>query len=480
MPDFQYDMKLFDLPGLLLSKSGARALLAGLVILAGNSSRAQSPTDHGTENSWPQWLGTGRDAILDGPTLPVDLAAHPLKLAWESKLGGGYAGPAIAGNLVFVTDWNPARREDVPGDPFERGRIAGKESLYCFNLETGAELWQTSWDVEYSISYPAGPRCTPLYLDGIVYALGAEGHLIAVNSSDGSVVWKKDFQADFQATTPVWGFSGHPLAWKDLIICVTGGTDGRGVTAFDRLTGEEKWSSLSLDHPGYCPPSIIERHGREELLIWSGDGIHGLDPATGSAQWSVDWELRFGLAVSTPRQAGDRLFFTSFYNGSLLLSLEPEGDPRIVWRTEKPSEKDTVFLHSIMSTPMIDGDHIYGVCSYGQLRCLRLDDGARIWQTMAATTGDQEERWANAFIVRNGSGSHRYLLFNESGDLIDCVLNPNGYEELGRMNLIKPDGSDMRRRPIVWSHPALTGKHIAVRNDSMIRLYQLPGHHKEE
>jgi outer membrane protein assembly factor BamB len=459
-------MKLMNFVKLSMGRSGLATLAAGMAVLVNHGSLA--------ENSWPQWLGEGRDAILDGPVLEVDLEANPLILEWESGLGGGYAGPAIAGNLVLVTDWKPTSREDVPGDPFQRGRIPGRESLYCFNLETGAENWKTSWEAEYSISYPAGPRCTPLFSEGIVYALGSEGHLVAVDSGDGRILWKKNFRTEMGATTPEWGFAGHPLAWKDLVICVTGGSEGRGVAAFDRHSGEVRWSSMTLGHPGYCPPTIIHRHGKEELLIWSGVGIHGLDPATGTVQWSIDWELRFGLAVATPRQVGDRLFFTSFYNGSLLLSLEPEGDPRVVWKTVKPSEKDTVYLHSIMSTPMIDGDYVYGVCSYGQLRCLRIDDGERIWESMAATTGGPEERWANAFIIRNGTGSHRYFLFNESGDLIDCRLTPGGFEELGRMNLVRPDGSDMRRRPIVWSHPALTDKHLAVRNDSMIRLYRFP------
>ena len=147
--------------------------------------------------------------------------------------------------------------------------------------------------------------------------------------------------------------------------------------------------------------------------------------------------------------------------------------PTILWQTRKSSEKDTTHLNSIMSTPFLHQGHIYGVCSYGQFRCLEIASGKRLWETMDVTTGnpDKQERWANVFLIKNGP-ANRFLLFNESGYLIDCELTPEGYNELGRMQLIKPNGKDLRIRPIVWSHPALTQDVICVRNDDSIACYR--------
>src|ERR1700743_1458580 len=98
---------------------------------------------------------------------------------------------------------------------------------------------------------------------------------------------------------------------------------------------------------------------------------------------------------------------------------------------------NTTDVHSTLSTPFIEDGYIYGVCSYGQFRCLKADTGERIWETLAATTPDGKEmRWANAFIVKNGE---RFFLFNEKGDLIIAKLSPKGYDEVSRAHLIAPD-----------------------------------------
>jgi hypothetical protein len=136
------------------------------------------------------------------------------------------------------------------------------------------------------------------------------------------------------------------------------------------------------------------------------------------------------------------------------------GRPEVVWRSPKVSEKDTTALHSIMPTPFIMDGHIYGVCSYGQFRCLDAKTGERIWETFAPTTG-RATRWGNAFIVRH---EDRFFLFNELGELILARLSPEGYEELGRAKLIEPTNT-AAGRDVVWSHPAYANRSVYVRND---------------
>ena len=95
-----------------------------------------------------------------------------------------------------------------------------------------------------------------------------------------------------------------------------------------------------------------------------------------------------------------------------------------------------------MCTPFLEDGYIYGVCSYGQLRCLKADTGERVWETFAATTSGEPVRWANAFIVKNGD---RFFLFNEKGDLIIAKLTPQGYEEISRAHLLEPTNKDCGR-----------------------------------
>ncbi len=112
---------------------------------------------------------------------------------------------------------------------------------------------------------------------------------------------------------------------------------------------------------------------------------------------------------------------------------------------------------------MFDGKYIYGVCSYGQLRCLDASDGKRLWETFAATG---HGRWWNAFIIPH---EDKYFLHNEQGDLIIARLAPDGYHEISRAKLIEPTRKgDAPRRTTIWSHPAFAMKSVFARNDKEI------------
>ena len=70
-------------------------------------------------------------------------------------------------------------------------------------------------------------------------------------------------------------------------------------------------------------------------------------------------------------------------------------------------------LHAVIATPVIIGDYIYGICSYGQFRCLKASTGERMWETQAVTK--ERARWASGVIVRHGD---RLFINNDRGELI--------------------------------------------------------------
>ena len=316
----------------------------------------------------------------------------------------------------------------------------------------------------YTISYPAGPRVAPLVGKGKVYTLGAEGNLLCLDADKGTVLWSHDFKKDFGIKAPLWGFAGHPLLDGNRLICLVGGA-GSVAVAFDKDTGKELWRALSAEEPGYSSPMLCQAGGKRELILWHPEAANSLDPETGQVYWSVPFKSRTGMSLATPRQLGDRLFFTAFYNGSLMLRLDsakPAADT--AWRTTKAGEKDTTHLNAVMCTPFLEDGHIYGLCSYGQLRCVKMETGERLWETFQATTSGEPVRWANAFIVKNGA---RFFLFNEKGDLIIAKLSPRGYEEISRAHLLEPTGT-AAGRSVLWSHPAFASRRMYARNDKEI------------
>ena len=424
-------------------------------------------------DDWPQWLGPKRDSIWRETGIVDKFPAEGPPVRWRVNIGPGYSGPIVAHGRVYLTDRRLAEAAGSSADPFQRAAITGGERVLCLNEADGKLVWQQQYDCTYTISYPAGPRVAPLVNDGKVYTLGAEGNLLCLDAETGKMLWSHDFKKELNIKTPMWGFAGHPILDGEKLICLAGGS-GSTLIAFNRNTGQELWRALSSEEPGYSSPILCEAGGKRQLILWQPEGANSVDPETGHSDWSVPFKSRSGLTVSTPRKMGDLLFFTSFYNGSLLVKLDssqPTATP--VWQTTKGNENETTHLNSILCTPFLEDGYVYGVCSYGQLRCLKAQTGERVWETFQATTTGAPVRWANAFIVKNAD---RFFLFNERGDLIIAQLSPKGYEEISRAHLLDPVNKDPGRL-VVWSHPAFANRRVYARNDRELVCADLAKQH---
>src|SRR5262249_39135647 len=170
-------------------------------------------------------------------------------------------------------------------------------------------------------------------------------------------------------------FSAHPLLDGDRLICVVGGKNI--VMAFDKNSGKELWRALD-GAAGYAPPMIYEAGGRRQLIVWHPSAVSSLEPETRKVFLSHPFRGKITIAIPTPRLDGARLFLTAFYSGPLMLKLAADRPAAtLLWRGKSNSEQSrlTDGLHCLMSTPVILDGHIYGVCSYGQLRCLKADTG---------------------------------------------------------------------------------------------------------
>lgn len=448
---------------------GVCSLVAGIFLFA----------DTARADDWPQWLGPRRDGVWREPGLLTKFPANGPSVRWRTPIGAGYSGPAVAQGRVFITDRVLPDGTTNPEDPFGRTRVEGKERVLCLEEATGKVLWKYDYDCPYTVSYAAGPRTTPAVAGDKVYTLGAMGHLFCFNVKSGDIVWSKNLATEFKIGVPVWGFAGHPLGDGQRLICLVGGK-GSVVVAFDKDSGKEIWKALSAREPGYAPPMIHEIGGQRQLILWHPESVNGLDPETGAVFWSQPFtrkgegQIKAGLTIPTPRVAGDNLFLTAFYDGSLMLKLHGTQKPDIVWkgkgRGELPELTDD--LHSIMSTPFLKDGHIYGVCSHGELRCLDAATGKRIWETHAATTGEST-RWGNAFLVQM-QNTDRYVLFNERGDLILANLTPKGYDEISRAHILEPTNTMAgsakggKGRRVIWSYPAFANQSVYARNDREI------------
>lgn len=422
---------------------------------------------HATD--WPEWRGAGRLGVLTETGLVDVFPETGLPVAWRTPIHSGYSGAAVADGRVFITD---ARRPDL--------RATGVvERALAIDEQTGTVLWTHEWETDYAglqLVYAIGPRATPTVDGDRVYVLGAMGNLFALDVADGRVLWQRDYAADFNTAVPSWGMSGAPLVDGNRLICLVGGEPDAKMMAFDKHTGEEIWRALSSDwEPGYSQPIIIEAGGTRQLIAWHPRDISSLNPETGEIYWEIRHIVDMGINPATAVLSGRHLFVTSQYGGARMLLLDQDSpDARVLWEGVGESDPEYGFdfntLNSVISTPVIDGNYVYGVDGHGVLRCLELTTGRRVWETEDLI--GESTNWATAFFVRHGD---RYFINTDTGDLVIAELSPEGYTELSRTHLIEPTHPYVRRRrsgvAVNWSHPAYANRHIVVRNDKeVVRL----------
>jgi|WetSurMetagenome_2_1015567.scaffolds.fasta_scaffold37187_3 outer membrane protein assembly factor BamB len=404
---------------------------------------------------WPEWRGKGRLGIWNESGILEKFPEQGLKALWRTPLHAGFAGPSVAAGRVFVTDF-----ESSTG-------LKGTERVLCLAEKSGKILWTHAWEANYGkMSYPVGPRATPTVDGDRVYILGATGMLLCLKAKTGAVVWQKNFVKDYGMEMPTWGITSAPLVDGDRLIAIVGGQPDAKVMAFDKVTGKEIWRALPSDsEQGYCQPIIFAVAGIRQLIIWHPTAVASLDPVTGKVLWQQPFAIKMGMTLATPVLSGSRLLVSAFYNGSMLLDVLRDG-AKMLWKGKSDNEINTDGLHAVINTPVIDGDYIYGICSYGQFRCLNLRTGERVWETMDVTK--EKARWASGLIVRQGD---RYFINNDRGELIIAKLSPQGYQEVCRTQLIKPTTNSGNRRElgaVNWSHPAYANRRIFARNDEEI------------
>ena len=271
--------------------------------------------------------------------------------------------------------------------------------------------------------------------EGRAYALGHDGQPDLPGRRRSASCCGKGFHPTlYNIAMPIWGIAASPLVEGDLVIVQAGG-QGACLVAFDKKSGEERWKALD-DRASYSSPIMVEQAGRRVLVCWTGDSVTGLDAASGKVFWRQAFTpAKMVINVATPVVEKNRMFFTSFYDGAMMLDLKPDTlAVESLWERRGPRRAaHRQRSHSIIGTPYFEGDYVYGVDSYGEFRCLDAKTGDRVWESLQPTPKSALEH--RCTWCRNGD---RMWMFNERGELVIARLSPAGYEEISRAKLIEP------------------------------------------
>ena len=401
---------------------------------------------------WPEFQGSGRQNIWTETGLPDSFTADSLEKVWSAPVAAGYSGPTVAESGVYVMD-----RPDE-----------GHERIVCVDRATGKERWAHSYSCAYAdIGYGYGPRGCVTVVDGRAYALGTMGHLHCLDAESGKVIWAKDLRVEYQVDMPIWGLTSSPLVeGGQVIVQAAAPADGATMVAFDKATGKETWRAFD-DKGSYVSPIVIEQGDTRVVVAWTGQRIAGMNAATGDVYWEIPTRPnKMPINVPGPAINGDgtRMFLSVFYDGSKMIALDPEKpEAELLWKRAGINERNTDALHAMISPPFLRDGHVYGIDSYGQMRCLDGKSGDRIWEDQTAIPNG---RWATVFMVREG-GSDRIWAVNEQGELLLARLTPSGYEEISRAKIIEPL-TPLKQRTngaVMWAPPAFADGCVFVKND---------------
>jgi outer membrane protein assembly factor BamB len=397
---------------------------------------------------WPQWRGSGRDAVWHERGIRTTFPANGLPVRWRAQIGYGFSSPVIAKGRVFVTDALLDR-------PKVRGRVL------CFEEGTGKLLWTFSRE---KTNYPSwafvsgqepSPNGTPVVQDGKVYATGPQAHnLYCLEAASGKLVWEKDLAQDYEIEETAT-ISASPLVDRDRVILQVGGKPDACVVAFDRKSGSEIWRSLK-ESGGQASPVIIKAGGRRQLVVWTLQSVSSLDPATGKLFWREGFSAGNSSAVATPVFSNNRLLVS----GLMLKLDEDKPSVSVLW---PESRAVTRRILSGTSTPLLHENYVYSLNPAGNLVCLEAETGSQIWETDQVT---RQKKGSGPCMHLTVNGSSVFI-YNELGELILARLSPKGYEEICRTILLEPT-YPFGGRKLTWAAPSFANRHVYARTEKEI------------
>src|SRR5215470_2911287 len=213
---------------------------------------------HVTRNYWTNFRGPNRDGRYDEMPVLTNWPAQGLQLLWKEPVGIGYASITIADDRAYTIE---QRRS--------------KEVVAAYDVNTGRELWTQSWSAEFTDETGDGPRTTPTWDDGWLYALGATGEFRCLNAKTGAVRWGKNILADNDAGNLPWAMAASPLIVDDKVIVLPGGTSGKSVVGYNKVTGAPVWKTQN-DTQAYVSPMLVTLGGRRQILVVSASRVFGL------------------------------------------------------------------------------------------------------------------------------------------------------------------------------------------------------------
>ncbi len=388
-----------------------------------------------TGADWPQWRGPSRDGTVGGG---FDTWPGELERVWSVEVGLGHSSPVTAA-----------------GRAYQFSRQEGDEVLQALDVETGARLWQLRYPAPYRVHTGAefhgrGPKSTPLVADGRVFVLGISGILSAVDSRDGALLWRHEFDDEFAATSPNFGTAMSPILYDDTLIAYVGGDNDGALAAFDVETGAEWWR-WAADGPGYASPVLATFRESLQLITQTHRQIIGVDPGSGELLWSVGFQTDFDQNSVTALAIGESVILSGLNNGIFRARPEPGPDG---WRLMQLWKTADASLY--MSSPVLSNGRVFGFSHRrsGQFFALDPESGELIWSSRGREGGN-----AALLVVDD-----HVLFLTDEARLIVVDAGADTYAPVAEYSVADSP---------TWAHPAPVGDGLLIKDHETLTRWRI-------
>lgn len=362
---------------------------------------------------WPNFRGPDHNGISKEKGWSTQWPANGPKQLWKAKVGKGFASFAVSNGRVYTT-----------------GNTDDTDQVFCFDANTGKEIWKYSYSAKLDPKYyEGGTSATPTVDGDRVYTLSKQGLLHCLDAAKGTVVWSKKLTDELKAEMPTWGFAGSVLIEGDLAILNVGSAGA----VLEKKTGKVVWSS-GTDASGYSTPVPINAAGERAVMLALKDTVAAVKVKDGKELWRFPWKTQHDVNAAVPILNGSHLFISSGYNhgaGLFDISAQP---PKELWQNKS-------MRNQMASSILLDG-HIYGIDD-NQLRCLVFETGEVKWTDKVSGKG--------SLMMADG----KLIVLSEAGELLVADATPTGFKPISRVQILSK---------ICWAAPVLANGKIYARN----------------
>ncbi len=422
-------------------------LLAAGLLLAAFASTARA-------EDWPAFRGPNRDGVSKETGLLKTWPKEGPPVAWTAKgLGLGYGTPTLAKGMIFGM-----------------GTRDGKDGIWALKEADGSEIWFTAFDEPRKTNQNNGPSASPTYDDGMVFAVGSNGKLVALDAAKGEKKWERDYVADFKGNVPQWGFTDSVLIDGDKLICTPGGGKA-GVVALDKKTGKDIWKSeiSGGGGGGYCSPAKATIAGAPMYVVLMGtvSGVVGVSPETGKLLWSYKGKAAGGgtAQIPIPIVSGDNVFVSCAYGGgAALLTIAADGPEKFAAKEVKTYKKDELCNHHGGMVKVGDYAYFGHDQNQGNPVCVVLKTGLIKWGPEKNPSAVKPTDRSSAAVL---SADGRLIFRYDNGSVFLIEPSPEKLKVVSSFKEANRSGKPN------WAHPVIANGKMYLRDQDKLTCFDV-------